>query len=146
MPSKVRIQFRADGAFSEEPLLAWCENHQVEYVIGLASNSRLLSELEQEQREMALASAASGESERTYRDLQYRTLDSWSQTRRVVAKIEHLPGAVGGTVSVEKAAKGLIKNWRWEYNHFRPHSALGYRPPAPEAIEPPPLRLVAGLT
>jgi len=102
---KVKIQFRADGAFSEEPLLAWCENHQVEYVIGLASNSRLLSELEQEQREMALASAASGESERTYRDLQYRTLDSWSRTRRVVAKIEHLPGAVGGTVSVEKAAK-----------------------------------------
>jgi transposase InsO family protein len=45
-----------------------------------------------------------------------------------------------------KEAKVLIKNWRWEYNHFRPHSALGYRPPAPEATEPPPLRLVAGLT
>jgi transposase InsO family protein len=45
-----------------------------------------------------------------------------------------------------KEAKVLIANWRWEYNHFRPHSALGYRPPAPEAIEPPPLRLVAGLT
>ncbi|MDP6529550.1 MAG: integrase core domain-containing protein, partial [Gemmatimonadota bacterium] len=40
----------------------------------------------------------------------------------------------------------LIEIWRWEYNHFRPHSALGYRPPAPEAIEPLPLRLVAGLT
>ncbi len=23
-----------------------------------------------------------------------------------------------------------------EYNHFRPHSALGYRPPAPEVIKP----------
>lgn len=102
---EVKIQFRADGAFSEEPLLAWCENHHVQYVIGLASNSRLLSELEQEQGEMASASAASGESERTYRDLQYRTLDSWSRTRRVVAKIEHLPGAVGGTVSVKKSAK-----------------------------------------
>ena len=43
-------------------------------------------------------------------------------------------------------AKVLIANWRWEYNHFRPHSSLGYRPPAPEAIEPPPLRLVAALT
>lgn len=30
-----------------------------------------------------------------------------------------------------KEAKILIENWRWEYNHFRPHSALGYRPPAP---------------
>ncbi len=30
-------------------------------------------------------------------------------------------------------AKVLIRNWRWEYNHMRPHSSLGYRPPAPEA-------------
>lgn len=29
-------------------------------------------------------------------------------------------------------ARVLIEHWRWEYNHFRPHSALGYRPPAPE--------------
>ena len=31
-------------------------------------------------------------------------------------------------------AKILIEEWRKEYNHVRPHSALGYRPPAPEAI------------
>ncbi len=31
-------------------------------------------------------------------------------------------------------AKTLIENWRREYNEIRPHSALGYRPPAPEAI------------
>jgi len=31
-------------------------------------------------------------------------------------------------------AKVLIANWRQEYNRFRPHSSLGYRPPAPEAI------------
>ena len=28
----------------------------------------------------------------------------------------------------------LIKLWQQEYNHFRPHSSLGYRPPAPEAV------------
>jgi putative transposase len=32
-------------------------------------------------------------------------------------------------------AKVLIENWRREYNHIRPHSSLGYRPPAPQAIE-----------
>jgi putative transposase len=37
-------------------------------------------------------------------------------------------------------AKVLIENWRREYNTVRPHSALGYRPPAPEAT------LVATLT
>jgi len=30
----------------------------------------------------------------------------------------------------------LIEEWRREYNQVRPHSSLGYRPPAPEAIMP----------
>ncbi len=33
-------------------------------------------------------------------------------------------------------AKVLIEQWRKEYNQVRPHSSLGYRPPAPEAITP----------
>jgi transposase InsO family protein len=37
-------------------------------------------------------------------------------------------------------ARVLIEQWRREYNEFRPHSALRYRTPAPEAI------LVPGLT
>jgi putative transposase len=35
-----------------------------------------------------------------------------------------------------KEAKVLVEMWRREYNHRRPHSALGYKPPAPEALEP----------
>ena len=31
-------------------------------------------------------------------------------------------------------AKVLIGRWRHEYNHIRPHSSLGYRPPAPEVM------------
>ncbi len=31
-------------------------------------------------------------------------------------------------------ARVLIERWREHYNRVRPHSALGYRPPAPEAI------------
>ena len=31
-------------------------------------------------------------------------------------------------------AKVLIEQWRREYNQVRPHSALGYIPPAPEAV------------
>ncbi len=33
-------------------------------------------------------------------------------------------------------ARVLIEMWRKEYNEVRPHSSLGYRPPAPEAILP----------
>jgi len=31
-------------------------------------------------------------------------------------------------------ARVLIEQWRREYNQVRPHSALGYQPPAPQAI------------
>ena len=34
-----------------------------------------------------------------------------------------------------KEAQVLIEGWRREYNTIRPHSSLGYRPPAPEAIQ-----------
>ena len=37
-----------------------------------------------------------------------------------------------------REAQVLIEQWRREYNTVRPHSALGYRPPAPEAIRPEP--------
>lgn len=35
-----------------------------------------------------------------------------------------------------KEAQIIIEQWRRHYNTVRPHSALGYRPPAPEAIIP----------
>ena len=37
-------------------------------------------------------------------------------------------------------AKVLVERWRKHYNTVRPHSALGYRPPAPEALWPRPQR------
>lgn len=47
----------------------------------------------------------------------------------------------GEIFSTLREAKVLTERWRREYNQVRPHSALGYRPPAPEAVEPIPLRL-----
>ena len=35
-----------------------------------------------------------------------------------------------------REAQILIADWRREYNEFRPHSSLGYRPPAPVAFAP----------
>ena len=39
-------------------------------------------------------------------------------------------------------AQVIIERWRKEYNTFRPHSSLGYRPPAPEVRLPTPDRPV----
>ena len=37
---------------------------------------------------------------------------------------------------IRREAQVLIESWRKEYNQRRPHSALGYRSPAPEAQFP----------
>ena len=36
-------------------------------------------------------------------------------------------------------ARVLIERWRNQYNRVRPHSSLGYRPPAPEVVPGPPV-------
>lgn len=51
-------------------------------------------------------------------------------------RYEHLNCEIFYTV---KEAQVLVEMWRKEYNQIRPHSALGYRPPAPEAASPPPI-------
>ena len=38
-------------------------------------------------------------------------------------------------------AKVLVERWRKHYNRIRPHSSLGYKPPAPEAVRPLPMAL-----
>ena len=47
---------------------------------------------------------------------------------------ELLDGEIFTTV---KEAKVLTAWWKRQYNHVRPHSSLGYRPPAPVVIRPP---------
>ena len=40
-----------------------------------------------------------------------------------------------------REAKAVIGQWRSHYNAVRPHSSLGYRPPAPQAFSPAPPHL-----
>ena len=42
-----------------------------------------------------------------------------------------------------KEAKVLIEQWRRHYNTVRPHSSLGYHPPAPETMKPLPMTATA---
>jgi putative transposase len=39
----------------------------------------------------------------------------------------------GEVLDTLNEAKVLVETWRKAYNRIRPHSSLGYRPPAPEA-------------
>lgn len=87
----VSIVLRADSGFARDALMSWCEANRVDYVFGLARNSRLEAELEPELREARALCEAQGKPARLFKDFTYRTRDSWSAARRVIGKAEHLP-------------------------------------------------------
>ena len=70
----------------------WCEAHQVDFVFGLARNSRLETILAPQLRQAAAEFAQTGQRARVFTEFQYETLDSWSRSRRVIGKAEHTEG------------------------------------------------------
>jgi hypothetical protein len=88
---RVEIVLRADSGFAREELMAWCEANGVDYVFGLARNERLVGAIAYDLAVAELESLAKGGPARRFANLAWRTLDSWSRSRRVVAKAEHLP-------------------------------------------------------
>jgi hypothetical protein len=88
---KVSILLRADSGFARDELMAWCEANGVDSVFGLARNERLVGAIADELARAEAEGLAMGGPVRRFADFAWRTLDSWSRTRRVVAKAEHLP-------------------------------------------------------
>jgi hypothetical protein len=88
---RVRIILRADSGFAREALMHWCETNGVDYVFGLARNSRLEEALTTHLSRAERQCAATGKAVRLFRDFHYRTNDTWSRKRRVVGKAEHTP-------------------------------------------------------
>ena len=88
---RVKILLRADSGFARDALMTWCETNSVDYVFGLARNERLVGAIVDDLATVALESVAQGGPARRFADFAWRTLDSWSCARRVVAKAEHLP-------------------------------------------------------
>jgi hypothetical protein len=87
---RVRILVRADSGFAREELMAWCEANRVDYLFGLARNRRLLDQIETELTAAAAEHTLTGKPARRFKDFTYTTLDSWSRSRRVIGKAEHL--------------------------------------------------------
>ena len=86
----VKIVVRGDSGFCREPLMRWCDENGVDYVLGLAKNQRLVAELQGELAQAKQQYEATGHAARVFKDFRYQTRDSWSRSRRVVGKAEHL--------------------------------------------------------
>ncbi len=89
---ETEIVVRADSGFARERIFAWCEANGLKYVIGLSRNSRLQEMIVDDLAAVAARHDETGRSERNFVELRYRTQDTWSRERRVVAKAEQLPG------------------------------------------------------
>jgi hypothetical protein len=89
--SRVKIVLRADSGFARDERMTWCEANGVDYLFGLARNGRLVGAIGEELAQAEAESLAQGRPARRFADFAWRTRDSWSHVRRVVAKAEHLP-------------------------------------------------------
>ena len=118
----VEILVRGDSAYSRDDIMTWCESQTgVDYVFGLARNSRLIQmttvtqskakeEFEQNfspvvsfletlfipDEELPQLASELIDNSTWYKSLNYQTRDSWSRSRRVVSKIEY--GAKGTNI------------------------------------------------
>jgi len=90
--SDVRIILRADSGFCRDAIMTWCEAAKVDYIFGLARNSRLETILAPQLKEAAAEFAQTQHRARIFTEFEYETRDSWSRRRRVIGKAEHIEG------------------------------------------------------
>lgn len=88
---QARIIVRGDSGFCREDIMAWCEREGIYYCFGLARNARLMKLSERAMFFAKATACLTGGHAREFIEFQYRTLNSWSRSRRVIAKAEVLP-------------------------------------------------------
>jgi hypothetical protein len=84
----VRILLRADSGFCRWKMLRWCERHGVDYLVGLAKNSRLNALAAPLQAQAEAQHQETKEKVRLFGALEYQA-HTWDRPRRVIAKAEH---------------------------------------------------------
>jgi len=112
---EVKIVIRADSGFCREEILRWCEGNGVDYLIGLARNTRLVAAIAAEAEAARRQFETTKQPARSFAELRHQTRETWGRERRVVAKAEHLakgpnPRFVVTSLSVEdRAAQPLYE-------------------------------------
>jgi hypothetical protein len=87
---QVKIIVRGDSGFCRDEIMAWCEANQIDYVFGFAKNDRLKTIIGGDLQQAQVLYEQSQRPARVFKDFCYRTRESWTRERRVVAKAEHL--------------------------------------------------------
>ena len=90
----VKIIYRGDSGFARKRHLYWCERNNVDYIIGISKNNRLVSEIFGDLCDAESEYARTGKKVKKYRRFEY-SADSWHGIKRdVIGKAEY--GEHGG--------------------------------------------------
>jgi len=84
----VRIIFRADSGFCRHRIFNWCDRNDIEYIVGIGKNDRLLEKAEDFMHQAHCRFIATDQKQRLFGDFEYAA-DTWSYARRVIVKAEH---------------------------------------------------------
>jgi hypothetical protein len=84
---KTKIRVRLDGGFANPEILDYLEMEDVEYVVGMASNVRLLKRARRLMGKARMQSRATGATEHVFGETLYAA-KKWSHRRRVIIKAE----------------------------------------------------------
>jgi hypothetical protein len=84
----VKITLRADSGFCRWRMLRWCEEHSVDYIVGIAKNDRLNALSAKLQRRAERKYRKSGAKVRLFSQLKYKA-NTWDRKRRVIVKAEY---------------------------------------------------------
>ena len=85
---KVKITLRADSGFCRWRMLDWCERHDVDYVVGIARNSRLQTQVSEWSDLSQQLFELTGKKQRLFASTWYAA-GTWKEKRRVIVKAEH---------------------------------------------------------
>lgn len=85
---EVKIIWRADSGFCRWRMLKWSDDNNVDYIVGLAKNSRLLKMAEPLREQAAVQFETSREKQRLFTWMSYGA-QSWDRDRLVIAKAEY---------------------------------------------------------
>lgn len=87
---KTRIVFRADSGFCRWKMLRWCEKNGVQYIVGLAKNTRLQALSAEVMQQASKDFDEQRVKQRRFEWIDYAA-DSWDKPRRIIVKAEHGP-------------------------------------------------------
>ena len=84
----VKIIFRGDSGLCRHKMFDWCEKNNVDYITGLATNSRLRKKFIGQINNVKNQFEITNEKQREFEEFKYAA-ESWSKERRVIGKAEY---------------------------------------------------------